>query len=296
MIGPLMTAVSNRMKARNFNNKSILSQMLESRFMRGLAVLLLFGVLVYLAGNVSTFASSSSSSPSSPSSGSTLASELAASSDTSIVTVKTAGGMSAGHLISGSVNNVAYYHCGAHTTAVHDVILLHGAKFTKEDWKKSTILSKLCDNGKLSVTALDLSVAADAKQLQSILKGLAVGEDLISPEGHYVVVTPSASGKAVVDWINSGSLEELQETIALWIPIASPAISTASATKLKTLQQSKWPILALYGDKDAGGKKVSQRLGQEASAKVKEFPGPHPFYFDIPDQFTKYLLQELKVA
>jgi len=214
-----------------------------------------------------------------------------------VVTVKTAGARSTGHLIEGSLNGVDYYHCGAHTDEPErDVILLHGAKFTKEDWKKSRIMDRLCGNGKLSVTALDLPVQADGKTLQKLLNALAVGEGLLSPEGYYVVVTPSASGKSIVDWINTGDLDKLVEMVGLWIPIASPAIETANVDRLHALQQQSWPVLALYGDQDSMGKKVSERLQKELGAKVKEFPGPHPFYFGMAETFSTYLLKELKVV
>jgi len=214
-----------------------------------------------------------------------------------IVTVKTAGARSAGHLVEGSLNGIDYIHCGAHTdSATRDVILLHGAKFTKQDWKKSKIFDRLCANGKLTVTALDLPVQSDGKALQNLLKALAVGEDLLCPEGGYVVVTPSASGKSIVDWINTGNLDELTEMVGLWIPIASPAIETANVDRLHALQKESWSVLALYGDQDPMGKRVSERLQKEVGATIMEFPGPHAFYFGIAETFSSYVLKELKVV
>lgn len=284
-----MTSPRNNNNNNNNKNGIIFSQMLASQWARGCFVLGAFGLLVFLAGSA-TLSTTSSSNPSA------LVGMTDPSDSTVITVTKSAGGTSAGHVVSDTVNGIAYYHCAAHThPAVRDVVLLHGAAFTKEDWKKSTIFSKLCANGRLSVTALDLSVSADGRQLQSLLHALAIGEGLLDPEGNYVVVTPSASGKAVVDWINTGDLDLLREQVGLWIPIASPAIVKADLEKLHSLRDKKWPILALYGDKDTNGKQVSQHLGTQAAAKVKEFPGPHPFYLGIPDEFTEYLLKELKV-
>jgi hypothetical protein len=82
--------------------------------------------------------------------------------------------------------------------------------------------------------------------LRKVLRGLAFGEEVLQPEGNYVVVTPLASGKAVVDWINQGDHKELVETVGLWIPIASPAIASVDKGKLASLCNQGWPILALY--------------------------------------------------
>ena len=218
--------------------------------------------------------------------------EMTDHSDSSETLVKTAGGASSGHLSKGSVNGIPYYHCASHTPN-RDIILLHGAKFTKEDWKESTIMPRVCAHGHVSVTALDLPVTANAKTLQGLLKGMAMGEGLLQPDGNYVVVTPSASGHTMVDWINTGDLDELTEQVGLWIPIASPAIAKAQVDKLQTLKEKSWPILALYGDQDTRGKKLSEQLQTHAGARVKEFAGPHAFYFDIAEVFSKYFLSEL---
>ena len=278
MIGPLMATVSKQ--RRDSRNQG---SMMDAKWIRAVVLLFVAGLLVF-------FVASTTRETSNPA----LAAGMTDVSDTTVVEVKTAGGMSAGHLAHGSFDGVAYYHCGAHTRPLlRDIILLHGAKFTKEDWKKSTIMGKLCAHGRHSVTALDFPVSADGARLQKILRGLAIGEGLLEPEGNYVVVTPSASGKSIVSWINDGDLDELMETVGLWVPIASPAIDTANVDKLHALREQSWPILALYGDQDPRGKKVSQLLEKEANAKIKEFPGPHPFYFDIPEAFSKYLLENI---
>lgn len=273
---------------RNSNNNSSSNKnsLLEGPWAKGFFVLASFGLLVFFVASASQ--------------GTSTATQSIANMEKPVdtVTVKTAGGSSAGHLMHGTVGDVPYYHCGAaHGEEKRDIILLHGAKFTKEDWKRSTILSRLCGaSSRLSVTALDLPVSADAQQLQSVLQGLAVGEGLILPEGNYVVVTPSASGATIVDWINNGDIDDLMESVGLWIPIASPAIQKAKEEQLKLLRKQSWPILALYGDQDMPGKKVSERLQNSAGARVKQFPGPHPFYLEIPEYFVRYLLNELNAA
>ena len=74
----------------------------------------------------------------------------------------------------GDSKTLAYYHCGpthVDNPDLTELILLHGAAFTKEDWKKSGILDMLCeinneeDEGNLSIAALDLPVSADGIEL-----------------------------------------------------------------------------------------------------------------------------------
>ena len=63
---------------------------------------------------------------------------------------------------------------------------MHGASFTKEDWKKSGILDMLCDinneedEGNLSISALDLPVSADGKQLVGMAFDTLVSDRVLS--------------------------------------------------------------------------------------------------------------------
>lgn len=84
-----------------------------------------------------------------------------------------------------------------------EILLLHGARYTKEDWRTSGILDSLClmgkgedDPGSLSVTAIDLSVAAGPLELARAVDALR-GSGVLSPHPVFVV-SPSASGAAVV--------------------------------------------------------------------------------------------------
>ena len=105
--------------------------------------------------------------------------------------------------------NLPYYHCGPLPTTTDnnnpnltELILLHGAAFTKEDWKSSGILDMLCDinneedEGNLSILALDLSVKADGAQLGLAFDAL-VSNGMLSGKP-CTVISPSASGKAIV--------------------------------------------------------------------------------------------------
>jgi hypothetical protein len=194
-------------------------------------------------------------------------------------------------IIQDSVGGVDYYHCSAERDHKVDLVLLHGAAFTKENWKKSGILDKLCHVPKLSVTALDLNHRGNHKDLKNVLDGLRAKAVI---QGKPVpLVTPSASGYTIIDWITTGNIDDLVNYVGYWIPVASPSITSAKESDLEQLK-GRIPILAIYGSKDKGGKAVSKRLESISSAKRVEIDGGHPCYLDSPDDFIKELLKFLK--
>jgi hypothetical protein len=195
-------------------------------------------------------------------------------------------------VVQDSVNGVDYYHCPAEREDPIDLVLLHGAAFTKEDWKTSGILEKLCHVPALTVTALNLNHRGNHKDLKNVLDGLRRSK-VIQTNKPVALVTPSASGYSVVDWISTGSIDELVQYVGYWIPVASPSIKGADETSLKGLN-GRLPILAIYGSKDSGGKAVSERLQSLSGAKAVEISGGHPCYLDSPEDFIKEVLNFLK--
>ena len=191
-------------------------------------------------------------------------------------------------IVSGTVNDIEYYHCAGNTK---HLVLLHGAKFTREDWKSSGILGKLCQHSELSVSAMDLPVSAGHEELQLLLKSMQDAELLTTP---VVVVTPSASGKTITDWITNGDLSTLKSLVSLWIPVAAGSVSSVSDEQLKGLG-NRLPIYAIYGSRDAMGKQTSNRLASLASAETLEIEGGHPCYLDSPDDFVSAVLQKMNI-
>ena len=98
------------------------------------------------------------------------------------------------------------------------------------------------------------------------------------------IITPSASGNTIVDWLSDTA--ELEQYVHKWIPVASPAIAQADKDKLNEIGKSL-PILAIHGDQDKAGGRLSNILGTYSHAKVVEIPGKHPCYLDSPDLFVK---------
>jgi len=209
--------------------------------------------------------------------------------------------------------SLPYYQC-QNTNAEEDndelmeVLLLHGAKFTKEDWKSNGILDLFCNakenvGTKMTFTAVDLSVQSSGEDVHSAFVALqSAPEDKSVLTGNpVVVISPSASGKGIVElgeYYNEKTKlnQYLTKIIKAWIPVASPAVLKASESSIKSFAVAKVPVLAINGDKDAMGDKVTKRLyetlsktdGGDVEAVVLE--GTHPCYIDSPDDFVNTVL------
>jgi len=186
------------------------------------------------------------------------------------------------------------------------MILLHGAKYTKEDWSTSGILDDICikgaagggdsDSGGFSITALDLSVKADGDGFIDAFDAL-VNQGVLSGKP-LVVISPSASGKSIVSlgasamnpMTSSSAKAVLKKMIKVWIPVASPAVlSVKEDGVLRSFSSLGIEILAINGDGDGMGKRVTQRLVQ-VGAKGVELKGGHAVYLDSPNEFVETVL------
>ena len=204
-----------------------------------------------------------------------------------------------------------YYHCGplpntkksttttTTSSSLSELVLLHGAAFTKEDWKSSGILDKFCDinnnedEGNLSTTAWDLPVSANGDDL--IAAYTAMVEKRVLSGGAVTFVTPSASGKALTS-LGESTDNDAQQNDKLklmvngWISVASGSVLKTTDEALSTYFKASVPVLAIHGDEDAMGKKVTERLVR-LGAKGVELEGRHPVYLDSPDEFIMEVLK-----
>ena len=200
---------------------------------------------------------------------------------------------------TGSHRNIPYYFCKGKRASYEDVVdlvLLHGAKFTKEDWKTSGILEKFCNVRRLSVMAMDLPVNAGHEQLFKMLRTLS--NDGYISQIPVALVTPSASGFTVTDWIMNDDIDKLPQLVKYWIPVASGSVKQVPDTKLKDIRKmlpnkEEFSILAIYGNEDKSGKIVSQKLHKLAGAEIVEIKGGHPCYLDSPDEFVATVVNYL---
>lgn len=219
------------------------------------------------------------------------------------------------HLQSGrvGVNHTPLYHCRsmAHssgkgrtaTTTTQNIVLLHGAAFTKENWKTSGILERLCATSVVArqVTALDLPVQASSVQLLQILDDLAKS-GYVTQLPLTALVTPSASGKAVVEWHAphddaSTPKAPLRSYVSTWIPVASNSVATVQPPESLSSRFEGVKVLAMYGDKDATGRNSMALLQQYVlDTELVEIPGRHPCYLDSPDVFVTTINSHLEVG
>lgn len=197
--------------------------------------------------------------------------------------------------VPSSLGSIEYYHCGPQLDSTeHEMLLLHGAAFTKEDWKRSGILSQLCgannnEGKRFSVTALDLPVSATGDDLESVFDGL-VKQGVLSGQP-VVVVTPSASGRSVVTLLDDESA--VSKVLAGWIPVAPAMVSQSPDDVFDVLIELSIPVLAIYGDRDSFGEQVTNKLVRVANARDVELEGGHPVYLDSPDEFVEEMLKFL---
>jgi len=200
-----------------------------------------------------------------------------------------------GDIRLGSADGVAYYHCAAADSLPpdqqHHIVLLHGAAFTKEIWIDTGILEQFCAVPQVSATALDLSVSSGNAALRSVLDALVAVEDAPKP---VVLVTPSASGYTVVDWLVNGDTSLIPSYLSAWIPVAVGTLPQATDEEL-VAGLGSLPVLAIYGDGDTTGGRLSLRLERVVGATVVELEGGHPVYRDSPDDFVQEILLFLDV-
>jgi hypothetical protein len=183
-------------------------------------------------------------------------------------------------IVEGSSGGIPYLRCSS-SSQMTELVLLHGASFSKEIWRSKGMLAKICRH--FSVMALDLHTSAGHNELEQVLD--AMKEDGLC-KLPVSIVTPSASGNTIVDWLSD--MQVMKRYIRKWIPVASPAIALGDKSQLQEL--GDWlPILAIYGDRDKAGKRLSNILGDWSKANVTEIPGGHPCYLDSPDLFVQLL-------
>ena len=209
----------------------------------------------------------------------------------------------------GDDQKIAYYHQSAASSSTsirqHSLVLLHGSKFTKEDWIQNSssstsknIISMFHKQFpySISITAVDLPVKADHNQLVSLLEAMQ-DKGLISLP--VSIVTPSASGFSIVDWMmkdDQDVTKKLPTYIHTWIPVASGSVlrfTNEQLTKIDLLED--FSIFAINGNLDKMGKKVTKKLVKHTSTITKsiELKGGHPVYLDSPNEFVNAIGLEI---
>ncbi|OEU07125.1 hypothetical protein FRACYDRAFT_251894 [Fragilariopsis cylindrus CCMP1102] len=106
---------------------------------------------------------------------------------------------------------ISYYHQAATNrkpgVEIHHIVLLHGQRFTKENWKTSGILSMFNRQfPSIAVTACNLTTELEGDDINNNHYLLLDLLDKLEAKGVISLplsglVTPSASGKTITDWL-----------------------------------------------------------------------------------------------
>ena len=201
--------------------------------------------------------------------------------------------------------SIPYVHSGptyssSGATRPKELLLLHGMKFTKETWVKHEIISTMSRfEPSLSITAVDLAATADGTALVDLFNGL-VKANLLSGQPVFIL-SPSASGKSVVDLLEMSMLATAEEAenepvvpqiLRGWIPVACGKVQSTSNDVLDQINKFRIPILALYGDLDTSGRVTSQKLKEIGMSNVEviEMQGGHPVYLDDTAKFINFVI------
>ncbi|KAK0135892.1 Protein ABHD14B [Merluccius polli] len=173
------------------------------------------------------------------------------------------------------------------------VLLLHGIRFSSEDWLRIGTLEALAKAGCRAV-ALDLPGLGQSK---SAAAPAALGQ--LAPAGFLkqvceklgldpvVVVSPSLSGMYSLPF-----LMEHQPAVRAYVPVAPICTDKFTAEQYQAV---KVPTLIVYGDQDAQlGELSLGNLSKLANHRVVVMKGAgHPCYLDDPDTWHKALVEFL---
>ncbi|KAG9276904.1 protein ABHD14B [Astyanax mexicanus] len=174
------------------------------------------------------------------------------------------------------------------------VLLLHGIRFSSENWVSIGTLSCLAGAG-LRAVAVDLPGLGQSKAaeppapvgepapgefLKQVCEGLGTGP--------VVVISPSLSGMYSLPFL-------LQHTHQLkaYIPVAPICTNKFTAEQYRDVQV---PTLIVYGDQDTQLGEVSlKNLSNLPNHRVVVMKGAgHPCYLDDPETWHKSILEFLK--
>ncbi|XP_008317809.1 putative protein-lysine deacylase ABHD14B [Cynoglossus semilaevis] len=177
--------------------------------------------------------------------------------------------------------------------ATMTVLLLHGIRFSSENWLNIGTLEILARAGCRAV-AVDLPGLGRSKSAEA---PAAVGE--LAPPGFLkqicdqlslspvVVVSPSLSGMYSLPF-----LTQHQDLVRAYVPVAPICTEKYTAEQYQRVQV---PTLIVYGDQDAQlGEESRRNLSNLTNHSVVVMKGAgHPCYLDDPDTWHRVLTEFL---
>ncbi|XP_030633154.1 putative protein-lysine deacylase ABHD14B [Chanos chanos] len=174
------------------------------------------------------------------------------------------------------------------------VLLLHGIRFSSENWLKIGTLKTLAEAGHRAV-AIDLPGLGHSKAAQApaavgelapgaFLQQVCAGLQL----GAVVLISPSLSGMYSLPFLLQHGAD-----VKAYVPVAPICTDKITAEQYHSVQT---PTLIVYGDQDT-------QLGEVSLSNLKNLPNHkvvvmkgagHPCYLDDPETWHKALLDFLK--
>lgn len=174
------------------------------------------------------------------------------------------------------------------------VLLLHGIRFSSENWQKIGTLDTLAAAGyralaidlpglgqsKAAVAPAAVGELAPAVFLRQVCEGLQTGP--------VVIISPSLSGMYSLPFLFQHS-----ELLKAYIPVAPICTEKFTAEQYGSIQT---PALIVYGDQDTQLGEVSlNNLSQLPNHRVVVMKGAgHPCYLDDPETWHKAVLDFLQ--
>ncbi|XP_039268316.2 putative protein-lysine deacylase ABHD14B [Styela clava] len=161
------------------------------------------------------------------------------------------------------------------------ILLLHGAAFSSQTWRKLGTLRFLAKNG-YNPIAVDLPGFGRTKgyfrgDTNDFMDELIANIGIERP----ILVSPSMSGRYSIPYVLNHSSK-----LRGYIPIAP---SNYGGTKEK-FQKIILPALIVYGSRDTWGKRTSEVIANIPGSKIKVIPnGSHPAYLDNPNLFHRFV-------
>jgi len=167
------------------------------------------------------------------------------------------------------------------------VVLLHGMKFTSQNWKAIGTFEALEKEG-FKVFAIDLPGYGKSKLFSDITKAKVLEEvlDKLKLE-QTILVSPSMSGTFSIPF-----LLQHPERLHGYVPVAPVIPSEYGDGDFK---KSEVPTLVVYGENDQFALSKNKLLQQIQNSTTKMIPnGSHPCYLDNPELFHKFIIDYFK--
>jgi len=167
------------------------------------------------------------------------------------------------------------------------VLLLHGMRYSKENWKTLGTLDTLLQNGYRAI-AVDLPGYGDSEPILELSHEQFIRQFIAKVDAEStVIVSPSMSGGFAIPVVFSEPA-----LLSGWVPVAPVSITSH---KLSEYQALRLPVLAVYGENDNQFRnQVEEYLGAIPEVTLKMIPGgSHPCYLDNPDLWHETLIKFL---